>query len=64
MVTVCKNVWESSTAKNCRPVSILSVFSNVFEKLVNNSILDHVEKCGIFSCFQYGFSLLDQLQIF
>ena len=29
--------------------------SNVFEKLVNNGIVEHVEKCGLFSDFQYGF---------
>ena len=29
--------------------------SKVFEKLVNNTIVDHVEKCGFFSNFQYGF---------
>ena len=34
---------------------LLSVGSKVFEKVVNNSILDHLEKCGIFSDFQYGF---------
>ena len=27
----------------------------VFEKLVNNRILDHLEKCGDFSDFQYHF---------
>ena len=27
----------------------------VFEKLVNDSITDHLEKCGLFSDFQYGF---------
>ena len=27
----------------------------VFEKLVNNRIVDHPEKCGHFSDFQYGF---------
>ena len=27
----------------------------VFEKLVNNRIVDHPEKCGLFSDFQYGF---------
>ena len=26
----------------------------VFEKLLNNRIVDHLEKCGIFSDFQYG----------
>ena len=29
--------------------------SKVFEKLVNNRIVDHQEKCGLFSDFQYGF---------
>ena len=50
-----KNVGERSTAKNCHHVSLLSVVSKVFEKLVNNRIVDHVEKCGLFSHFQYGF---------
>ena len=59
-----QNVGGGSTAKNYRPVSLLSVVSKVFEKLVNNRIFDHLEKCGLFSDFQYGFGLLDQLQIF
>ena len=29
--------------------------SKVFEKLVNKRIVDHLEKCGPFSDFQYGF---------
>ena len=29
--------------------------SKVFEKLVNNRILDHLEKCVLFSDFEYGF---------
>ena len=29
--------------------------SKVFEKLVNNRIVDPLEKCGLFSDFQYGF---------
>ena len=49
------DVGERSTAKNYRPVSLLSVVSKVFEKLVNNRIVDHLEKCGLFSDFQYGF---------
>ena len=55
MVPVFKNVGERSTAKNYRPVSLLSVVSKVFEKLVNNRIVDHLEKCGLFTDFQYGF---------
>ena len=52
---VFKNVEERSTGKNCHPVSLLSVVGKVFEKLVNNRIVDHLEKCGLFSDFQYGF---------
>ena len=55
VVPVFKNVGERSTAKNYRPVSLLFVVSKVFEKLVNNRIVDHLEKCGLFSDFQYRF---------
>ena len=55
VVPVFKNVGERSTAKNYHPVSLLSVVSKFFEKLVNNRIVDHLEKCGLFSDFQYGF---------
>ena len=37
------------------PVSLLSLGSKVFEKPVNNRIVDHLEKCGLFSDFQYDF---------
>ena len=50
-----KNVGERSTAKNYCPVSLLSVVSKVFEKLVNNRILDQQENCGLFCDSQYGF---------
>ena len=55
VVPVFKNAGERSTAKNYGPVSLLSVVSKVFEKLVNNGIVDHLEKCDLFSDFQYGF---------
>ena len=51
LVLVYKNVGERSTAKNYRPISLLSVVSKVFQKLVNNRIVDHLEKCGLFSDF-------------
>ena len=52
---VFKNGLERSTAKNYHPVSLFSVVNKVFEKLVNNGIVDHLGKCGLFSDFQNGF---------
>ena len=46
VVPIFKNVGKSSTAKNYHLVSLLSVVSKVFEKLANNRIVDHLEKCG------------------
>ena len=36
-------------------LSLLSVVNEVFEKLVNNRIVDQLENCGLFSDFKYGF---------
>ena len=55
VVPVFKIVRERYGAKNYLPASLLSVVSKVFEKLVNNGIVDHLGKCGLFSDFQYGF---------
>ena len=55
VVPALKNVGERTTAKNYRPVSLLSVVSKVFEKLVNNRTVDHLDKCGLFLDFQHGF---------
>ena len=64
MVPVFKNVGERSTAKTYHPVSLLSVVSKVFEKLVNNRIHDHLEKCGLFFISSIVLGLLSQLQVF
>ena len=48
MVSVFRNVGDRSAAKNYCPASLLSVVSKVFEKLVNNRIVDHLHKCGLF----------------
>ena len=67
VVLVFKNVGERSTSKSYHPVSLLSAVSKVFEKLVNNRIVDRLEKCGLFSDFQYGFrssrSIVDLLAV-
>ena len=55
MVPVFRNVGVRSTAKNHHPISLLSMISKVFEKLVNNRILDHLEKHIFFFDFHYGF---------
>ena len=64
MILVFKNVGERPAAKSYHPVSLLAVASKVFEKLLNNRIVDHTEKCGLFSDFQYGLGLFEQLEIF
>ena len=48
MVLVFKNVGETFTAKNYHPVSLLSVVSKVFEKLLNNRIVDPREMWPFF----------------
>ena len=59
VVMIFKNVGEMSTAENYCPVTLLVFFlwlvKSLNIKLVNNRIVDHLEKCGLFSDFQYGF---------
>ena len=64
MVPVFKNVGERSTAKNYDPVSLLSAVSKVFEKFVNNRIVDHLEKVDFFLISIVVLGLLNQLQNF
>ena len=59
VVMIFKNVGEMSTAENYCPVTLLVFFlwlvKSLNIKLVNNRIVDHLEKCGLFSKFQYDF---------
>ena len=48
VVPVLKNVGGRFTAKNYHPISLLSVVSKVFGKLVINRIVNHLEKSGLF----------------
>ena len=64
VVSVFKDPGEGSTAKNHCPVSLLSLVSKVFEKLVNNRIVDHLEKVTFFLIFSIVLGLLDRLLIF
>ena len=64
MVTVFKNVGERCTTENYRPVSLLSVVSKVFEKLVNNRFVDLLRNGAFFLIFSMVLGLLDLLQMF
>ena len=55
LIPVFTIVGERSTAKNYRPVSLLSVVKKVFEKLVNNRIVGHLGKYGLLSDLLCGF---------
>ena len=61
LVPVFKNVGERSTARSYHPVSLFSVVRKVFKELVNNRLVDHPEKCGLFSDFRYGFRSSDRI---
>ena len=64
LVPVFKNVGERSIAKNYGPVSVLFVASKGLEKRVNNRIVGHLEKCGLFLISSMILGVLNQLQIF
>ena len=49
-----KNVGEGLQLKTTG-LCFLSVVSKVFETLVYNRLVDCLEKCGLFSDFQYSF---------
>ena len=55
VVSIFKNVGERATAENYSPVSLFSVVSKIFYTLINRRLADHLENCGLFSGFQYGF---------
>ena len=55
VVILLFQVGQRSTVKNYCPVNLLSVVSKVFEKLVNNMLVDDLEKYGLFSDYQYGY---------
>ena len=50
-----KLAYANKTKEYITSFSLLSAVSKVFEKLVINRIVDRLEKCSLFSDFQYGF---------
>ena len=61
---VFKNVGERYAARNYLIASLLSIGSKVFEKLVDNRLVDQFEKSVLFLISSMVSGLLDQLQIF
>ena len=53
--TVISNIGERCTVKSTA-LLVFFVVIEVFEKLVNNRLVDHLEKYGLFCYLQYGFS--------
>lgn len=41
--------------ENYRPVSVLPIINNIFERVINSRLLEFVEKCNLLYDFQYGF---------
>ena len=55
VVPVFKNKGDKSVAKNCGPVSLLTVFFKMFEKCLYDTIYSYFEKSSLFSNGQSGF---------
>ena len=55
MIPVFENVGERFTANAYCLGSLLSAVSKIFEKLVNNTLVGHLEKYDLFPDLQYSF---------
>ena len=55
VVPIYKNSGERSDFNNYRPISLLPIVSKVFERLLNDHLVSHLENLGLFCDKQYGF---------
>ena len=62
MVAILKNIWNTSAIKNYYPVSVLFVVNEFFDRLVNNKVVDYLEKFGFFLISSMTSGLLIQSQ--
>ena len=56
--SLIKPIYKSgnkSSPSNYRPISLLPVFSKIFEKVINHRLLDHLNNKAILNEHQYGF---------
>ena len=44
-------------AKNYRQITIVNIVCRIFDKLINNKLVDQLKNCVFSSDFQYAFSL-------
>jgi hypothetical protein len=51
---ICKS-GDKSSPSNYRPISLLPVFSNIFEKVLHQRLTDHLNNNAILNKHQYGF---------
>jgi hypothetical protein len=45
---------DKSSPSNCRPISLLPVFSKIFEKVIYKKLFDHMNNNVILNEHQYG----------
>ena len=55
VIPLYKNKGDINDISNYRPISMLSVFSKIFEKLIHKALTDHLESHNILNDSQYGF---------
>ena len=46
---------DNTSIENYRPISVLSVFSKVFEKIMYNHLINFINKHNILYKYQFGF---------
>lgn len=55
VIPVFKNTGDQSNPRNYRPISLLPVISKIFEAVLNDALVHHMESNNLFSDSQYGF---------
>ena len=56
VIPIYKNSGSLTDMTNYRPISMLSIFSKIFEKLIHSRIIEHLNRHKLLNSAQYGFS--------
>lgn len=62
VLPIYKNKGNKLSLNNYRPISILPIFSKIYEKVINTQIQNHLHEEQIISSSQYGFQKLKGTQ--